>query len=197
MRRSLLLNSTKSSNICPKSAAFPWEYSMVHAGLWYLTCTATISLPRRVLSFSTSTLSFLATSGIANREEDDFSSDESAVAVAAATTVYDGGWGGKKANLAAIEDVTPPMAAMIHKGRAWRRRWRRVETVAKKMESFIMYYLLYYELWVRKWVPLLFWISKLFQLLRERERKREERECWVLFVYCFIHAMETNLDNNK
>lgn len=35
--------------------------------------------------------------------------------VSETTTVYDGGCGGKKANLAAIEDVTPPMVALIHK----------------------------------------------------------------------------------
>jgi hypothetical protein len=30
-------------------------------------------------------------------------------------TVYEGGCGGKKANFAAIEDVTPPIVAPIHK----------------------------------------------------------------------------------
>lgn len=84
---------------------------MVHVGLWYLTYTAAISFPLRVLSFTISTFSFIGTSGI-----ESFVAGESfPVEVSETVIVYDGGCGGKKANLAAIEDVTPPMVALIHK----------------------------------------------------------------------------------
>lgn len=97
LTRRWTLSSVKSSNICPRSAALPWEYKSVNVAAGFLTYTATISLPRLVTSFTTSTFSPACTP--VNRADH--------VASLA------GGDGGKKANFAAADDVTPPMATSV------------------------------------------------------------------------------------
>lgn len=93
------LSSTKSSCIWPRSAAFPCEYSSVNVADGCFTNNATISFPRLVCNFSTSTLSRGDTSVMRNLP-----------VTSSATTWYDDGVGGKNANLAATDEVTAPIS---------------------------------------------------------------------------------------
>lgn len=98
LTRKWMLNSMKSSYICPRSAALPWEYSRVEVAMGYLMYRATISDPLLVGNFRISTFSlwgnWLSTRSPVN---------------SSVSSLYEGGFGGKKANLAAIVDVTPPI----------------------------------------------------------------------------------------
>lgn len=104
LTRSLALSSTKSANIWPTSAALPCEYRSVAVARGFLMYTATISFPFRVRSFKMSTPSAL---------DDDENSGIFRPPATPSSVIswYDGGFGGKKANLAAMDDVTKPISS--------------------------------------------------------------------------------------
>lgn len=93
-----MLNWMKSSYIWPRSAAFPWEYNKVELAMGCLIYIATISVPLLVGNLRISTFSRW---GYGLRSKRPVSSS--------VISLYEGGFGGKKANFAAIDEVTPPI----------------------------------------------------------------------------------------
>lgn len=89
-------------NIWPMSVALPWEYKTVSLAVGCFIYIPTISFPLLVIIFTTSISSSLRWR-IISADILIFPVDSSV------TTVYDGGFGGKKANLAAIVDVAVPI----------------------------------------------------------------------------------------
>lgn len=98
LTRRCALSSRKSSCICPKSAALPWEYNNVNLPAGCLQNVATILLPPLVSNKCTFTF---------------LSGDNPLITSLPSTsslyTSYVGGSGGKNANFAATLDVTFPI----------------------------------------------------------------------------------------
>lgn len=96
------LSSMKSSSICPKSAALPWEYNKVNLAKGCLQNVATILLP------------FL----VSNKWQSMFLSavtpENTSLPSSSLLTSYVGGSGGKNANFAATLDVTIPILFITH-----------------------------------------------------------------------------------
>lgn len=92
----------KSSSICPKSAAFPWEYNKVNLAKGCFQNVATILLP------------FL----VSNKWQSMFLSavtpENTSLPSSSLLTSYVGGSGGKNANFAATLDVTIPILFITH-----------------------------------------------------------------------------------